>query len=281
MDAELLKDPAVIVGIGSAALALLSAVISGLMANRSLRVAHKLERQQKHEDAAAEAERILQMYRDPVLDAAHTLQGRLFNIVALHFLTKAFAEDADEQDRHYARDYTVFAIAEYLCWVEILRRELRFRDLGDVARNRTLLELLNNIQYAFQRDDIPDQFRVFRGRQRAIAELMMVPTNAPEGPRSECLGYAAFCRRLDNDTEFQTWFAGLREDVNVIARSSDHENQRLTLLQRLLIDLIDFLDPQAIRIPKSVRNRLAEPAPAVPAQDPRNSSTLARSGGAR
>ena len=30
----------------------------------------------------------------------------------------------------------------------------------------------------------------------------MVPTNATEGPRSECLGYAAFTKRLDDDEDF-------------------------------------------------------------------------------
>jgi len=270
-------EPEVIVGLGSAGLALLAAIISGLMANRSLRLVHKLGRQQKHEDAAEEAERILHMYRDPLLDAAHTLQGRLYNIVAQGFLDKAFAEDADEQERRYARDYTVFAISEYLCWVEILRRELRFRDLGVVARNRELLELLTSIQYAFQRDDIPAQFRVFRGRQRAIAELMMVPTNAPEGPRSESAGYAAFCRRLETDPEFLSWFAGLRDDVMLVARSRTHENIRLVLLQRLLIDLIDFLDPKAVRIPPTFRRRLAEPVIAITVQELHNPSPVAQS----
>ena len=78
------------------------------------------------------AERILQQYRDPLLDAAHTLQGRLFNIMAQNFLGM-YLNHPDPEERRYARDYTVYAIAEYLCWVEILRRELRFHDLGDDA----------------------------------------------------------------------------------------------------------------------------------------------------
>jgi hypothetical protein len=258
-------DPEVLVGAASAALALLSAIASGLMANRSARLAHELARRGRKEDAAEEAERILQLYRDPLLDAAHTLQGRLYNILAQHFLTRFYTDDVDERERQYARDYTVFAIAEYLCWVEILRRELRFRDLGDVSRNRALLSLLTSIQYAFQRDDIPPQFRVFRGRQRAIAEIMMVPTNAPEGPRSECLGYAAFCRRLEEDPSFAAWFSVLRDDVEIVARSSDRENVRLVQLQRELIDLIDFLDPHSVRIPEPFRARFTEPAAAIPA----------------
>jgi hypothetical protein len=256
-----------IIGLGSAALALLSAVLSGVMANRSARLAHELDRRKKEEDAAVEAERILQQYRDPLLDAAHTLQGRLFNIMAQGFLDKAYGEHVDEYERRYARDYTVFAIAEYLCWVEILRRELRFRDLGNVTRNQALLGHLTEIQYAFQRDDIPAQFRVFRGRQRAIAELMMVPTNASEGPRSECIGYAAFSRRLETDHDFRPWMVPLGEDVAVVAGATAYENRRLVMVQQQLIDLIDFLDPKKVRIPAQFRQRLTDPLPMpVPTQ---------------
>lgn len=258
-------SPETIVGLGSAALAVLSAVLSGVMANRSARLSHELERRKKAEDANEEAERILQQYRDPLLDAAHTLQGRLFNIIAQGFLDKSYGEHVDEYERRYARDYTVYAIAEYLCWVEILRRELRFRDLGDVSRNQTLLRHLSDIQYAFQRDDIPAQFRVFRGRQRAIAELMMVPTSATEGPRSECIGFAAFSRRLEIDHDFRPWLLPLCEDVAVVAAATREQNRRLVFLQRQLIDLIDFLDPKKVRIPEQFRARL-DPPVAVPAQ---------------
>ena len=125
-------DPEGIVGVGSAALSVVGALTAGVMANRSARQAHELERQKERETQREIAERILQQYRDPLLDAAHTLQGRLFNIMAQDFLG-AYLNHPDPDERRYARDYTVYAIAEYLCWVEILRRELRFHDLGDVA----------------------------------------------------------------------------------------------------------------------------------------------------
>jgi hypothetical protein len=76
--------------------------------------------------------------------------------------------------------------------------------LGDVDNNRKFLARLMQTQVTIQSDKIRGPFRVFRGRQRAIAEVMMVPTTgANEGPRSECIGYAAFCDRLDNDPEFK------------------------------------------------------------------------------
>src|SRR6185295_5274451 len=114
---------------------------------------------------------------DPLLDAAQALQSRIFNILAQNYLGK-FLHCGDADEERYARDYTVFVLAEYLCWVEIVRRELRFLDLGDVVRNRDLLAQLYTIQLTIQHDKAPPRLRVFRGKQRAIAELMMVPTGA-------------------------------------------------------------------------------------------------------
>jgi hypothetical protein len=252
-------NPELIVGVGSAALSVIGALTAGVVASRSTKQAHEFDRQRRHETQIEQARRIEQEYRDPLLDAAHTLQGRLFNIIANGYLAKYLHCGNPEHER-YARDYTVYAIADYLCWVEILRHELRFLDLGDIERNRDLVELLTRIQYTFQRDDLPSAVEIFRGRQRAIAEVMMLPTSATEGPRNESMGYAAFCHRLDTDAEFASWFAQLRADVDVVEQSTDKDNVRLVLLQRQLLDLIDFLDPNCVRRPAGWRNRLPEPS---------------------
>jgi hypothetical protein len=252
-------NPEVIITLISAALALLGAVAAGVTAGRSARLTHEMERRRRYETQAEAAERILHQYRDPLLDAAQTLQGRIYNIVRQNYLGR-YLHCGDPDEERYARNYTLFAIGEYLCWVEIVRRELRFLDLGDVERNRKLLAHLAQLQFVFQNDRVQSPLTIFRGRQRAIAELLMVPTNAAEGPRTECVGYAAFDRRLDSDPAFAAWFARLSDDIDVVARSTDADNIRLFQLQRELIDLIDFLDPDAIRIPPNFRARLPEPA---------------------
>jgi hypothetical protein len=263
-------NPEVIITLISAALALLGALAAGVTASRSARLSDELERRRRRETQAEAAERILHQYRDPLLDAAQTLQGRIYNIVRQNYLGRYLhCGDADEE--RYARNYTLYAIGEYLCWVEIVRRELRFLDLGNIERNRKLLAHLTQLQFVFQTDRVKSPFRIFRGRQRAIAELMMVPTNAAEGPRTECVGYAAFDRRLDSDPAFAAWFARLSDDIDVVARSTDADNIRLFQLQRELIDLIDFLDPDAIRIPPDFRARLPEPT-----HDPQHEATTSR-----
>jgi hypothetical protein len=149
-----------------------------------------------------------------------------------------------------------------MCWVEIVRRELRFLDVGDIDNNRKLLARLNQTQVTLQSDRIKGPFQVFRGRQRAIAEIMMVATNASEGPRSECIGYAAFSKRLDDDEDFAAWFSRLRAEVDIAAARG--QDDRLVQLQNDLVDLINHLDPKLLRIPEDYRRRLTVTPSGVP-----------------
>ena len=95
---------------------------------------------------------------------------------------------------------------------------------------------------------------------------MMVPTGAPEGPRNECLGYASFCDKLDEDEDFAAWFERMRREVDVLVRR-DYDG-RLVQLQNDLVDLIDHLDPKQVRIPQNFRNRLPLADPTVSAAAP-------------
>ena len=247
------------VGFGSAALALVGAVASGLFSARTNKQAHELERQARIETEVAQAEQILEQYRDPLLDAAQTLQSRLYNIVEQNYLGRYLrCGDADEE--RYARDYTLFAMAEYLCWAEIVRREMRFLGLGDESRARTLLGHLNQIQLVLQTDRVSSPFKIFRGRQRAIAELTMVSTGASTGPRTECMGYAAFSRRLHHDEEFRSWFDRLDGDIPAVADAVAAGDRaavaRIVRLQRDLVEMINFLDPTAVRISHDHRQQL-------------------------
>ncbi|GAA1755416.1 hypothetical protein [Luedemannella helvata] len=255
-------DSNTLIALASAGLSALTAIGAGVVGTRSTiqtrRLEHELARELRQETRTEQAERVMRQYRDPLLQAANTLQGRLFNIVRLNYLDH-YLHCGDPGEERYARDYTVFAIAEYLCWVEILAKELRFLDAGDLAGNKALLAQLDLIQVTFQSDRLPEAFRVFRGRQRAIGELMMVPTGAVDGPRHECRGFAAFSRALDDDPVFAAWFAPLHADVYRLVGAKPEQVTRLVLLQRQLIELIDFLDPEHTRLPTPHRAQLPPP----------------------
>lgn len=65
-------------------------------------------------------------------------------------------------------------------------------------------------------DSLPGPFRVFRGHQRAIGEVMLHRVESPEGPVTEVLGYAAFCDRLETDPRFASWFTRLLAEVDEV-----------------------------------------------------------------
>jgi hypothetical protein len=143
--------------------------------------------------------------------------------------------------------------------VEILRRGVQFLDLGDVRRNQLLVERLEAIGTILSTDRqfqgaIP---RMFRGEQRAVGELMMQPAQAgEEGAVGQCIGYAAFNARLDQDPAFAHWFAPLERDIRQLATDPAPNHRRLVAMQQALLDLIDFLDDPPTRFPAEQRSRL-------------------------
>jgi hypothetical protein len=253
----------VVVAVVSAVVAVVGAVAAGLMttwsAQHTRRYESLLEAQQKALSKAEQAEAVLGRYREPLLAAAHSLQSRLYNIVDLSYLDY-YLRCGDPDQERYARDYTVYVLAEYLCWAEIIRRDMRFLDLGSEEGNRELVRKLNATHGAIGNERRPRALRLFRGEQRAIGELMITPARDPGSARYESLGYVQFCAQLDDDLVFAKWFHRLRGDIDQIATATRSERSRLIVLQNRLIDLIEFLDPHCWRLPANRRQRLALPS---------------------
>jgi hypothetical protein len=237
-------DTGSIVAIASAALSVLAAGISGVMAQRSRKLEHALELQRHRESKAEQTEELISRYREPLLLAANSLQSRLYNGINGDYLHN-YLYCADPEEERYARNFTVYTVAEYLCWVEIIRRELRFLDLGDETRTRSFNGHLEKISHLFGVTDFPHpHFRIFRGKQRALGQLMMV--TSPNG--TDLMSYPEFDSRLVTDAEFGRWFNQLRKDIDAFLTYDWAGNARLVQIQWALIDLIDFLDPGRVRL---------------------------------
>lgn len=144
----------------------------------------------------------MRRYRDPLLRSAFDLQSRLWNIMSQGFLDVYYLNGSKSQ-RTYAIENTLYVIGEFLAWVEIVRREIQFVDLGAEAKSRQLIDRIDEIRSTFSRDDLNPVLKVFRGEQRAIGEIMSTSLPSPQfasGPRSESIGYATFVeRRRDPD----------------------------------------------------------------------------------
>jgi hypothetical protein len=247
--------PEIIAAIISALVAAISVVISVYGQTRIAQLTDRLTQQREAASREAQTVALMSKYRDPLLRSAIDLQSRLYNIHQNHFLARFYGQSPAHQN--YARSNTLYVLAEYLGWVEILRREIQFLDLGDVDRNRRLTELLANINQAFGHYKSGGYFQLFNGEQRAIGEIMTIPRTNGDAIGYDCIGYATFVKKMA-DPEFANWFAKLSVDIDVMANSPQIAGKRTILIHSRLIDLIDFLDPHCVRVPPKNRTRIEQ-----------------------
>jgi hypothetical protein len=194
-----------------------------------------------------------------LLRSAFDLQSRLWNIVCAGFLEVYYAR-GEASERSYAVENTLYVIGEFFAWIEIIRREVQFLDLGAEETSKQLIDQIDEIRGTFSRDELSPVFKVFRGDQRAIGEIMSIPlagVSDPEGPRSEAIGYASFVERR-KDPDFSFWFGDLVNDIEdrLIGDPRLH-GERLVATQHALIDLLDLLDPTCLYFQAERRTRLA------------------------
>lgn len=198
-----------------------------------------------------EAEAIFSKYREPLVNTAYELQSRLFNILQLNFLQKFYIK-GNEREKQYAVENTIYVIAQYFGWTEIIRRDIQFLDLGELETTKKLATLQDQICNFFLDSRMGKVFRIFRGEQRAIGESMI----ANSGSNLYCLGYAQFIQT--QDAAFQYWFEPLRENFELLTTNIDEHADRLIQLQHALVDLMDFLDPNYVRYPQERRIKISQ-----------------------
>jgi len=227
-------------------------------------------------------EHLLRKYRDPLLLAAQDLQTRLYNLIENSLLT-FLKGSQDHQDCLII--YTAFLFGQYLSWTHILRQQAQFACFAteERGRNKRLGDLLGRIQRCLNTDargeaEVP--FLLWKGHQLAIGELMTVASTVamPESTGGVCMGFAEFTRRWkasapasastgqaasgdakgdaihqsDDCASFRTWFANIEHGIYELDRQRQCGDStsfnRIRRLQHLLLELIDVLDPEGVRV---------------------------------
>jgi len=240
----------------------LTTIVAVLISTTGALVSVAISRRAAREERLSAAEELSKKFREPLLQATYNLETRIYNIVEQDFFGKFLGTDNTDSEREYAVLNTMHVFAQYFCWAEILRRESQFIDPRNDRRNYAWAAGMETIRDAFA-DSIDMQekcFRLFRGEQRALGEVMLVPAevSTPGAPRWECMGYAAFVRSLE-DEQMARWFRRLREDIGEFAENPANRDGRLRLIHQRLMDIIDILDPDARRVPMRLRKRLTVP----------------------
>ena len=242
-------DKTLIWGMISSTVAIGAAVIAVWGQLRVKRVEALLALQKAEADRRAETKQTARRFREPLGRAAYELQSRIFNIIKGGFLT-AYLEGGDDRTRSYAINHTLFVTAQYFAWTELIRREIQFIDLGADEETHQLAQLQHKIYSGWQTDKYNPLLRVFGGEQHAIGERMI--WEGPRGP--QCMGYASFLDYLKSGPD--PLICALRADVESLGARLQEAMPRLTELQHSLIDLVVFLDPEAVRFPKKNRTKI-------------------------
>ncbi len=243
-------EAAVAASIISGGVAAFAAVLSLTGQYRMKRMEADLALQKAEADRRAETARTARKYGEPLGRAAYDLQSRIYNIIKSDFLN-AYLKNVDRRTRLYAIRNTLFVIAQYFAWTELVRREIQFIDLGADEQTRKLTELQDSIYSIWQTNAYGDPlFRIFAGEQRAIGERLI--REGPRGP--ECMGYASFLDFYKQHPD--PLLCAVETDVAALGAHLRQALPRLVALQHALVDLLAFLDPSSVRFPQKNRTKL-------------------------
>jgi hypothetical protein len=188
-------------------------------------------------------EKFLAQFRDPTMRAASELQERVYALIKFPGNRK-IAEMSGEKDYYVAS--TVFLVAQFFAWMEILRRKAAMLDYGELVRQ------LDGVVEAFSLTG--PSFQIFRLQQREIGERVIVPI-PDQQDEYRSLGYAEFIDLMRQDRgSIPSWLSHLEKNIrNMLA---DRPIDKLLEIQHALIDLMNFLDPGNKWVSKYERKKI-------------------------
>lgn len=185
----------------------------------------------------------LDRFRAPLLAAVDDLGRRVNNVRNDGFLAYLGVEDR----RDTALLGTLFRLAQYLGWVEIIYgRSDRLR-FGSDRATRAVAETIGDIGWIlaadeFDRTDESDfttsRLMLWREEQRAIGEFMRL-----DGDEPGCIGFGTFADKYE--VSFSRWFASFSSQLK--DKSAPGTN-RLAELHRVLARLVRQLDVDQVLV---------------------------------
>lgn len=230
---------------------LIAALLSAFVALRQARADERLARLNSDLEAEVHARAVkldqdvraqetLARYREPLASAAFDLQSRLYNLLRLEFVAK-WGEGARAED---AMTTTLFRLAQYFGWTEILRRDVQFLSFPQDEATRTVAELQSQIGRCFLSDSYGTAMMIWSDEQRAIGERMIVE----EHGKILCRGYASF--REHCDEVYGAWTSRVRAELVDEAAAP-----RLRDVQHRLCALVEALDDRHVRYTADLMQR--------------------------
>jgi len=249
---------AIIAAVCAALGALLGSLITALYNHFNARIKRSLEER----DAVSK-------YRDALLRSAEQLQSQLGHLcggdvpIMVHqpSLSGQAAQDS------YAYCILIYRISQLFCWTYLLQNDIQTIRYTPTPNDRHIMDILYAIQRGLEdpctiRGKVVP-FRVFRGFQESIGELMCVGDR--EKGTLHCMGYPEFWKAWTvlRGNEFRPWFSQLEWGIEALykSRRSVADCFRVMQFQHLLIDLVNALDPKNKRIYAHTRGRFIPRTP--------------------
>jgi hypothetical protein len=167
-----------------------------------------------------------------------------------------------------AVESTLYRVAQYLGWTEILRRDIQFLKFREADETRAVAQLQADIGHTFASDGYGHDFMLWQDEQRAVGELMIVRENGS----LHCLGYASFVKR--HGTESWHWLKRLERDFR---SGKARRDARLREIQNRLCELVELLDKDQLLYNHAKLQRAPKPTRATQSAPRRSSQTGGRS----
>lgn len=228
----------IIGGVFAIASVLISVGITTYNQNRANKINNSMEVKRRH-----------QYYLEPLIRSAADLQSRIYNILEGRFIERYYHNGSD-RNKNYVINNTVFLVAQFFAWTEAARIDVQFLNLENDLKTRKLSELQSKIYSLIQKDSLGPHFVFFAGEQRAIGEQMLIKMDKGYN----CIGYGEFIKKNAFCNEFL--FEELKSEVVKMTENIQGYRVRLHKLQHALIDLLDYLDPNEVRINSNERSKI-------------------------
>ena len=138
---------------------------------------------------------------------------------------------------------TAYLVAQFFGWVELLLQKMSMLDYSELTTK--LEETTESFSHG------TPGFQIFRLEQREIGQRML--SKSPDSSL-QCLGYAEFIDMMKKKN-IPACFTRLQKITEKLLDAPEHEMARLTSIQNALVDLINFLDPEGVRVTKERRSK--------------------------
>jgi hypothetical protein len=214
--------------------AIVTSLTSLTVAVFSLVFQRKGAREEREEKKRSAAKVVLDKYRGPLLVVATDLGRRIHHIRHQEFYK--YAASASGHDGR-AKLTTLFRLAQYFGWCEILRTEVQVLHFEHEADTSLVAELIGAIHWACSSDAVDDGSRgsLWAEEQRGVGELMVARNG---GSLSTC-GYARFVDEYGR--RFASWMDGI---ASFVLGKEAPDSHRLRLVQWGLFGLVNELDEE-------------------------------------